>query len=80
VTRELPPVSEVLDGAVKELLGASTDVELNSKEMEAVVRDAVKAAVEEAVKGAVEEAVEDEGADAHILAPIPIRGDREGAA
>ena len=53
--KELPPVTEVLDGAVK-------DVELNPEEVEAVVKDAVKSAVKEAVSDMVEQAVEESGA------------------
>jgi len=58
VTRELPPVAEVLDGAVRDLLGSAAEVQLDSKEVEEIVKDAVKAAVADVVRDAVEEAVE----------------------
>lgn len=63
VTRELPPVAEVLDGAVRELLGPKAETELNTKEVEAIVKDAVKAAVREAVRDMVEQVVEQNGVD-----------------
>jgi cardiolipin synthase len=62
VTKELPPVTEVLNGAVRDVLGEESDVELNSEEVEAIVKDAVKAAVRDAVRGVVEEVVEQGGA------------------
>jgi hypothetical protein len=58
VTRELPPVAEALDGAVKEVLGPKTDVELNRAEVETIVREAVKGAVKDAVRDVVEDVVE----------------------
>jgi cardiolipin synthase len=63
VVKELPPVAEVLDDAVKEVLGPKTDVELNKEEVEAIVKDAVKAAVADAVRDVVEEVVEQNGPD-----------------
>jgi len=73
VTRELPPVGEVLDGAVRDLLGAkASGVELDPREVEAIVKDAVKAAVADAVKDVVEAAVEQE--DASQPMPPPANG------
>jgi phosphatidylserine/phosphatidylglycerophosphate/cardiolipin synthase-like enzyme len=64
VTKDLPPVAPVLDGAVRDLVGEMTNVELNADEVEAIVKDAVKAAVKEVVRGAVEEVVEQNGGGA----------------
>jgi phosphatidylserine/phosphatidylglycerophosphate/cardiolipin synthase-like enzyme len=58
LTKDLPPVAPLLDGAVKELVGDKTDVELNAREVEEIVKDAVKDAVREVVRDVVEEAVE----------------------
>lgn len=60
VTRELPDVATVLNGAVKEIVGNAIDVELNADEVEAVVKGAVKEAVKEVVSDLVQEAVEGE--------------------
>lgn len=59
VTRDLPDVTPVLNGAVKQVVGNTIDVELNSEEVEAVVKDAVKEAVKEAVSDIVEDVVAD---------------------
>ncbi len=56
VTKDLPPVAPVINGAVKELVGAMNDV--NTDEVESIVKDAVKAAVKEVVRNTVEEMVE----------------------
>jgi cardiolipin synthase len=61
ITKDLPPVAPVLDGAVKDLVGEMTTVELNTEEVEAIVKDAVKAAVKEVVRDAVKEMVEHNG-------------------
>ena len=58
LTKDLPPVAPLLDGAVKELVGEKTEVELNAQEVEEIVKDAVKDAVREAVREVVEEVVE----------------------
>lgn len=58
VARQLPPVSAFLDGAVKEVVGELPPANLNPKELEEIVRNAVKGAVREAVQGVVEEVVE----------------------
>lgn len=60
VTKELPPVTDVLEGAIRELMG-SEGLDVTPEEFEDVVKDAVKAAVQEAVKSVVEEAVEQNG-------------------
>ena len=77
VTRELPPVAEVLDGAVRDLLGDKADVELDPKEVEAIVKDAVKAAVVDVVKDVVEEAVESGGRNGHAAGPRTFRDGRK---
>jgi hypothetical protein len=61
VTRELPDVATVLNGAVKEIVGNAIDVELNPDEVEAVVKGAVKEAVKEVVSDMLQEAVGEEG-------------------
>ena len=61
VTKELPPVSDVLEEAMKELMGSSGDLDVTAEELDGVVKDAVKTAVQEAVKNMVEEAVEQNG-------------------
>jgi phosphatidylserine/phosphatidylglycerophosphate/cardiolipin synthase-like enzyme len=58
LTRDLPPVAPLLNGAVKELIGGEADVEINSREVQELVKGAVKEAVKEAVRDVVEEAVE----------------------
>jgi phosphatidylserine/phosphatidylglycerophosphate/cardiolipin synthase-like enzyme len=58
LTREMPPVAPLLDGAVRELVGQNGDVPLNPEEVEEIVKDAVKDVVREVVRGVVEEAVE----------------------
>jgi hypothetical protein len=42
---------------VRELAGPETEVDIDAKELEATVKDAVKSAIQEAVAVAVEEAV-----------------------
>ena len=61
VATELPPVTPVLNGAVREIVGSAADVELDPEEVEAVVKDVIKAAVKAVVSDIVEEAVEEEG-------------------
>jgi len=58
VTKELPPVAEVLDLAVKEVVGDSLEVPLNPDVLQDTVTDAVKRAVKEVVRDAVEEVTE----------------------
>jgi len=64
LAKDLPPVTPVLNGAVREIVGKAAAVELDSEEVEAVVMGAVKAAVKEVISGMVEEAVEEDGGGA----------------
>jgi histone H3/H4 len=57
VTKDMPPIFEVVEEAVKTVVGNKTDVELDSKEIEETVKDAVTEAVKEAVRDVVEGAV-----------------------
>jgi phosphatidylserine/phosphatidylglycerophosphate/cardiolipin synthase-like enzyme len=63
VAKELPQVAPVLNGAVKEIVGNETEVELDPEEVEAVVKGTVKEAVKEAVSDMVQEAVEEGAGD-----------------
>jgi cardiolipin synthase len=56
VTSGLPPLSPMLQGAVKEVAGSEVSLPLNSDELQETVKDAVKQAVKDAVREAVEEA------------------------
>ena len=58
LTRDLPPVAPLVNGAVKELVGESNDVEINPEKVEEILKGAVKEAVKEAVRDMVEDAVE----------------------
>jgi cardiolipin synthase len=58
VTKDLPPVGPLVNGAVKELVGSNGDLEFNTKEVEEIVKGAVKDAVKEVVRDVVEEVVE----------------------
>ncbi|MDP9113418.1 MAG: phospholipase D-like domain-containing protein [Acidobacteriota bacterium] len=58
LTKEMPPVAEVLDLVVKEVAGDSLEVPLNPEQLQDTVTDALKRAVKEAVRDAVHEAVE----------------------
>ena len=60
VTKDLPEVVPVLNGAFKAVVGNAMDVELNPEEVEAAVKNAVRDAVKEAVSDMVQEAVEDD--------------------
>ena len=64
LAKDLPPVTPVLNGAVREIVGKAAAVELDSEEVEAVGKGAVKAAVKEVISGMVEEAVEEGGGGA----------------
>jgi phosphatidylserine/phosphatidylglycerophosphate/cardiolipin synthase-like enzyme len=57
LTKELPPVAPLVDGAVRELVGDGREVDFDPKEMEEIVKRTVKEAVKEAVRDVVEEAV-----------------------
>ena len=54
LTKEMPPVAEVLDLVVKEVAGDSMEVPLNPEQLQDTVTDALKRAVKEAVRDAVE--------------------------
>ena len=54
LTKEMPPVAEVLDLVVKEVAGDSMEVPLNAEQLQDTVTDALKRAVKEAVREAVE--------------------------
>ena len=58
LTKEMPPVAEVLDLVVKEVAGDSMEVPLNADQLQDTVTDALKRAVKEAVRDAVHEGVE----------------------
>jgi phosphatidylserine/phosphatidylglycerophosphate/cardiolipin synthase-like enzyme len=58
VTRELPEVAPLVNGAVKEVVGDLKGVGLVPEDVEEIVKGAVRDAVREVVKDAVEEAVE----------------------
>ena len=57
MTKDLPPVAPLLDGAVKEIVGEAADVNLRADEVQGIVREAIKEAVKEVVREVVEEAV-----------------------
>jgi len=61
VTKDLPAVAPVLNGAVKEVVGSAATVDLSAEEVQEIVKDAIKDAVREAVRGVVEEVVELDG-------------------
>ncbi len=63
VARDLGPITPVVETTVNEIVADGAPVGLNSPEIEATVRNAVKAAVREVVRGFVEEAVEVSQAD-----------------
>ena len=54
LTKEMPPVADVLDLVVKEVAGDSLEVPLNPEQLQDTVTDALKRAVKEAVRDAVE--------------------------
>lgn len=58
ITKELPPVAPLVDGAFQEVAGQIEDMELVAEDVQAIVKGAVKEAVKEVVKGVLEEAVE----------------------
>jgi cardiolipin synthase len=63
VTKELPPVAEVLDLVVKEVEGAQIEMPLNPDQLQETVAHAVKRAVKEAVRDAVVDAAEQGGTE-----------------
>ena len=58
VMKELPPVAPLVDGAVQELAGELSEMDLVTPEVQQMVKGAVKEAVREVVKDVLEEAVE----------------------
>ena len=58
VTKDLHPVAPVLKAAVKDVMPPDTNLDVDYKEVEENVKDAVKEAVQDVVKGAVEDVVE----------------------
>ncbi len=58
ITKDLPPLGAVLNGAVKEVSGGNIEVEVNPEEVERIVKEVVKEAVRDAVQGALEEVIE----------------------
>jgi cardiolipin synthase len=63
VTKELPPVAEVLDLVVKEVAGDQIEMPLNPDQLQDSVAQAVKRAVKEAVREAVHDAAEHRGTE-----------------
>ena len=63
VAKELPPVAPVLEVMVKEMVGSRSDIDLDSREVEATVKDAVKEAVKEVVRDVVEDLVAQNGSE-----------------
>jgi cardiolipin synthase A/B len=63
VTKELPPVAEVLDLVVKEVGGDQIEMPLNPDQLQETVTHAVKRAVKEAVREAVADAAEQGGTE-----------------
>ena len=57
LTKELPPVAPLVDGALREVVGENREVEIDAKEVEEIVKRTVKEAVREAVRDVVEEVV-----------------------
>jgi phosphatidylserine/phosphatidylglycerophosphate/cardiolipin synthase-like enzyme len=58
ITNDLPPVAPVVEHVVQEIVGSEANIELDHKEVEAMVKDAVREAVEGLVREAVEETAE----------------------
>jgi len=63
VTKELPPVAEVLDLVIKEVAGNRAEMPLNPDQLQDTVKHAVKRAVKEAVREAVTDAAEQGGTE-----------------
>ena len=59
ITKQLPPMASVVEGAVREVVGEDVKVDLDVREVEETVKDAVKQAVTEVVRDAMEEVVEE---------------------
>jgi hypothetical protein len=56
ISKELPPITPVLEVIVKEMGGATAEVHLDPKAVEETIKDAIKEAVKTAVREVVEEA------------------------
>ena len=63
VTKELPPVAEVLDLVIKEVAGNGAEMPLNPDQLQDTVKHAIKRAVKEAVREAVTDAAEQGGTE-----------------
>jgi hypothetical protein len=50
VTRELPPVAEVVESVAQELAGGKIDIAVDPEKLEETVRDAVKTAVRDVIQ------------------------------
>lgn len=61
ITREIPPLTPLLNGAVKEIVSERTEIEFAPEKVDELVKDAVKAAVKDAVLIAMEDAAEKKG-------------------
>jgi phosphatidylserine/phosphatidylglycerophosphate/cardiolipin synthase-like enzyme len=57
ITKDLPPIAPLVDGAFQEVVGELEEVQLVPEEVQAIVRGAVKEAVKEVVKDVLEDAV-----------------------
>jgi phosphatidylserine/phosphatidylglycerophosphate/cardiolipin synthase-like enzyme len=56
ISNEMPPVTPIVEEAVKKVVGTETEVNLDSKQVEETLRGAIKEALKEVVKDAVQEA------------------------
>lgn len=59
ITKEMPPVAHMVEGAMREVVGEDVKVDLDVREVEETVKDAVKQAVTEVVRDAMEDFVEE---------------------
>jgi len=64
IIKELPPVAPALEDAVREVVGAASEVDLDPHDVEESVKEAVKEAVKDALLEVVEEVVAVNGASA----------------
>lgn len=58
VAKELPPLAQILDGAVKEAGGAAVEIDINPEDVARIVKAVVKEAVKDVVQDAIEEVEE----------------------
>lgn len=56
LVRELPPVAPVLEVVVRKFAGPETEVDINTEQLEATLKDTVKSAIQDVVAEAVERA------------------------